>query len=48
MLLAYGFPKKIVTAVMMLYKTIKVMVFSPDWNTYFFDIVAGVLQGGTF
>ena len=34
---AYGLPKETVTAIMMLYG-----------NTYFFDIVAGVLQGDTF
>ena len=43
-LLAYGFPKEIVAAIMMLYK---VKVRSPDRITDFFDIVACVLQGDT-
>ena len=32
---------------MMLYKNTKVKVRSPDGDTDFFDIVAGVLQGDT-
>ena len=32
---------------MMLYKNTKVKVCSPDGDTDFFDIVAGVLQGNT-
>ena len=32
---------------MMLYKNTKVKVHSPDGNTDYFDIVAGVLQGDT-
>ena len=32
---------------MMLYKNTKVKVCSPDGDTDFFDIVAGVLQGAT-
>ena len=44
---AYGLPKEIVTAKMILYKNTKVKVRSPDGDTYFFDIVAGVLQGDT-
>ena len=32
---------------MMLYKNTKVNVHSPDGNTEYFDIVAGVLQGDT-
>ena len=40
--------KKIVTAIMMLYKNTKVKVWSPDGDTDYFDIVAGVLQGDTF
>ena len=44
-LLAYGFPKWTFTALMMLYQITKAMVPSPDSNTDFFDIVAGVLQG---
>ena len=45
-LLNNGFPKEIVVAVIMLY--IKNMeVRSPDGDTYFFGIVADVLQGNT-
>ena len=33
---------------MMLYKNTKAMVCSLDGNIDFFNIVAGVLQGGTF
>ena len=43
-LLAYGLPIETVTAIMMLYINVKVMVRSPDGDTDFFDIVAGVLQ----
>ena len=32
---------------MMLYKNTKTKVGSPDGDTHFFDIVAGVLQGDT-
>ena len=46
-LLAYGLPKETVAAMMMLYKNMKVKVCSPDGDTDFFDIVAGVLQGDT-
>ena len=41
-LLAYGIPKETVAAVMILYR---VKVRSPDGDTEYFDIVAGVLQG---
>ena len=44
-LLAYGLPKEAVTAIMMLDKNTKVKFYSPDGDTLFFDIVAGVLQG---
>ena len=44
-LLAYGLPKETVTAIMMLYKNMKVKVCSLDGDTDYFDIVAGVLQG---
>ena len=44
-LLAYGLPKETVAAIIMLYKNTKVKVFSPDENTDYFDIVAGMLQG---
>ena len=42
-LLAYGLPKETVAAIMMLYKKVR----SPDRDTDYFDIVAGVLQGDT-
>ena len=46
-LLAYGLPKETVAAIMILYRNIKVKVCSPDGDTEYFDIVAGVLQGDT-
>ena len=46
-LLAYDLPKETVTAMMILYKNIKVKVRSPDGDTDYFDIVAHVLQGDT-
>ena len=46
-LLAYGLPKETVAAIMMLQKTMKVKVRSPDGDTDYFNIVAGVLQGDT-
>ena len=46
-LLAYGLPKETVAAVMMLYKDTRALVRSPDGDTDYFDIVAGVLQGDT-
>ena len=42
-----GLSKEIATAVIMLYKNMKVMVSSSDDDTNFFDIVTGVLQGDT-
>ena len=42
-LLAFGFPKETVAAIMMIYKK-QVKVRSPDGDTDYFDIVAGVLQ----
>ena len=44
-LLAYGFLKETVAAIVMLYKNPKVKVCSLDGDTDFFDIVTGVLQG---
>ena len=44
-LLTYGLPKETVTAIMMLYKNMKVKVHSLDGDTDYFDIVTGVLQG---
>ena len=46
--LAFGLPKENVTAIKMLYENMKAKVCSPDGNTDFFDIVAGVLQGNTW
>ena len=46
-LLAYGLPKETVAAITILYKNTKVKVCSPDGNTEYFNIVAGVLQGDT-
>ena len=43
-LLTYGLPKETVTAIMMLYRNTKVKVLSPDGDTDYFDIIAGVLQ----
>ena len=45
--LAYVLPKESVAAIMMLYRNAKVKVRSPGGDTDYFDIVAGVLQGGT-
>ena len=44
-LLAYGIPKETVTAITILFRNTKVKVRSPDGDTDYFDIVAGVLQG---
>ena len=46
-LLAYGLPKETVAAIIMLYRNTKVKVRSPDEDTDYFDIVAGVLQWDT-
>ena len=45
-LLAYGLPKEIIAAIIMLYKSTNVKVRSPDGDTDY-DIVAGVLQEDT-
>ena len=45
--LAYGIPKDTVAAITILYRNTKVKVRSPDGDTEYFDIVAGVLQGDT-
>ena len=42
-LLAYGLPKETVAAIMILYRNTKVKVRSPDGDTEYFIIVAGVL-----
>ena len=44
-LLAYGLPKETVAAITILYRNTKVKIRSPDGDTEYFDIVAGVLQG---
>ena len=44
---AYGLPKETVAAITILYSNTKVKVRSPDGDTEYFDIVAGVLQGDT-
>ena len=44
-LLANGRPKETVAAKMMLYKNTKIKFRSPNGDTDYFDIVAGVLQG---
>ena len=46
-LLAYVLPKETVAAITILYRNTKVKVRSPDGDTEYFDIVAGVLQGDT-
>ena len=46
-LLIYGHPKETVTTIMMLYRNTQVKVHSPDGDSDFFDIDAGVLQGDT-
>ena len=46
-LLAYDLPKETVAAITILYRNTKVKVRSPDGDTEYFDIVAGVLQGDT-
>ena len=46
-LLAYGIPKETVAAITILYRNTQVKVQSPDGNTEYFDIVAGILQGDT-
>ena len=46
-LLAYGIPKETIAAIMIPYRNIKVKVCSPDGDTDYLDIVAGVLQGDT-
>ena len=45
LLLTYGPLKETITAIMMLYWNTKVKVCSPDGDTDYFDIIAGVLQG---
>ena len=42
---AYSLPKETVAAITILFRNTKVIVRSPDGDTEYFDIVAGVLQG---
>ncbi len=44
---SYGLPKETVAVIMILYRNTKVKVRSPDGDTEYFDIIAGVLQGDT-
>ena len=44
---SYGLPKETVAAITILSRNTKVNVRSPDGDTEYFDIVAGVLQGDT-
>ena len=44
-LLAYGLPKETTAIIIMLYRNTKVKVCSPDEDTDYFNILAGVLQG---
>ena len=46
-LLAYGLPKETVAAITILYRNTKVKVHSPDGDTEYFDIAAGLLQEDT-
>ena len=46
-LLVYSQPKETVAAITILYRNTKVKVRSPDGDTEYFDIVAGVRQGDT-
>ena len=46
-LLSYGLPKETVAAITIHNRNTKVKVRSPDGDTEYFDIVAGVLQGDT-
>ena len=46
-LLAYGLPKETVSAIIMLCRNTKVKFCSPDGDTDYFDIVAGLLKGIT-
>ena len=41
------YTEETIAAIMMLYKNTKVTIHSPDGDTDYFDIAAGVLQGDT-
>ena len=42
---AYGIPNEIIKAIMIMYKNTQAFVRSPDGDTEFFGIIAGVLPG---
>ena len=44
---AYGIPKETVAAITILYRNTKMKLRSPDGDTDYFDIIAGVLQRDT-
>ena len=44
---AYGLPKETIAAITILYRNARVKVHSPDGDTEYFDVVAGVLKGDT-
>ena len=44
---SYGIPKETVAAITILYRNTKVKIRSPDGDTEYVDIIAGVLQGDT-
>ena len=44
---AYDIPDNILKAISLMYENTKARVLSPDGETELFDILAGVLQGGT-
>ena len=46
-LAAYGIPNELLNAIDILYKDTRAKVVSPDGETEYFNIVAGVLQGDT-
>ena len=46
-LAAYDIPKRIVDAIILMYTDIKAKVLSPDGDTDFFEILAGIMQGDT-
>ena len=44
---AYGIPEKMVDAIAILYNNTRAKILSPDGETEYFEIIAGVLQGDT-
>ena len=47
-LLTYGLPKETVATIIMVYKNMKVKVFSPDGDSYFFNIVTDLMKENSF